>query len=277
VTSRANYRVVVLLVGAGTIACRPPADAARPVQKPVRVSLRAITAGTTGGADSRPRLAADGPVLVLLHGFSSKPSEWLPVSERIRSEGDMLFVFPEGPEPTAPPRGRLGGRAWWKLDLARHVDLQRSGSLPDLSRSDPPGLVAARTRVLAFLDELEVKEGIDSRRVILGGFSQGAVLALDVALHDRRPLRGLALLSGTIVNERGWFARLSSRRGLPVFIAHSPQDPVLPFELAQRLRLALEAQGWQVTWRSFEGGHAIPAVVVEALGAFARATAVSQR
>ncbi len=166
---------------------------------------------------------------------------------------------------------RVGGRAWWKLDLSDFVDPTQPGSLPDLSQEAPRGLVDARIRVLAFLDELEQQRGIRSGRVILGGFSQGAAVALDVALHDRRQLRGLALLSGTIVNERDWFARLSSRRGLPVFIAHSPEDTVLPYRLAQRLRLALEAEGWLVTWRPFEGGHALPAQVVEGLGAFAQA------
>jgi phospholipase/carboxylesterase len=265
----------MLLLGAVMIACCVPAKAIRPVEMPARPALRSISTGAAEGADLGALQASDGPVLVLLHGFASRPSEWLAVSRRIGSDGAMLFVFPEGPEPTTPPQGRLGGRAWWNLDLARHVDPEHPSSPPDLSRSAPPGLAFARNRVLAFLDELG-RDGIDSRRVILGGFSQGAVLALDVVLHDARPFRGLALLSGTIVNERAWLARLASRRGLPVLIAHSPQDAVLPFELAQRLRLALQAQGWQVTWRSFEGGHSIPAVVVDALGVFARATGAAR-
>jgi phospholipase/carboxylesterase len=269
--------MVLLLIGAGTIACRPPAGAVRPVEKPARPALRSITIGATEGADLQALRASDGPVLVLFHGFASRPSEWLAIVRSIGSEGALLFVFPEGPEPTAPPHGRLGGRAWWNLHPARHANPEQPSSLQDRSRSVPPGLVHARMRVLAFLDELEVRDGIDSSRMILGGFSQGAVLALDIVLHDDRPLRGLALLSGTIVNERGWFARLSSRRGLPVLIAHSPQDSVLPFETAQRLRFALEAQGWQVTWRSFVGGHAIPAVVVDTLGVFARGTAAPRR
>jgi phospholipase/carboxylesterase len=254
----------IVLLAVGTIACRPPAEALRPVQKPARPTLRSITAGATGGAQSRKLPTSDAPVLVLLHGFASRPSEWLPISERIGADDPMLFVFPEGPEVTTPPQGRVGGRAWWRRDRPR--------SPRDRSRYAPPGMVAARARVIAFLDQLEAQQGIDSGRVILGGFSQGAVLALDVALHDPRSLRGLALLSGTIVNERDWFARLSSRRGLPVFVAHSPQDTVLPFVLAQRLRLALVANGWQVTWRSFEGGHAMPAEVIAALGGFARAS-----
>ena len=271
-----SWTVVLLLLAAGTIACRLPADALRPVEKPARPTLRSITAGATGGAHSGTRLAPDAPVLVLLHGFASKPSEWLPISARIGTEG-MLFVFPEGSEVTTPPQGRVGGRAWWKRDRPRPIGPQQAGSPPDRSRYVPPGLAAARTRVIAFLDQLEAQEGIDSRRVILGGFSQGAMLALDVALHDPRSLRGLALLSGTIVNEPGWFGRLSSRRGLPVFIAHSPQDTVLPFALALRLRLALETHGWQVTWRSFEGGHAMPAEVIAALGDFARARGATTR
>jgi phospholipase/carboxylesterase len=266
-----------MLMLTGTIACRPPVVAARPVEKPTEATLRSITSGSNVGADFRALWASDAPVLVLLHGFASRPSEWLPVARKIESQGAMLFVFPEGPQPTAALEDRIGGRAWWQLDLFDFVDPAQPGSLPDLSQASPQGLVAARTRVLAFLDELEDQKGIRSGRVILGGFSQGAVVALDVALHDRRQLRGLALLSGTIVNESDWFARLSSRRGLPVFIAHSPEDAVLPYRLAQRLRLALEAEGWLVTWRPFEGGHALPAPVVEGLGSFAQALSSGAR
>jgi phospholipase/carboxylesterase len=237
-------------------------------------TLRSISTGAADGADLGALAASDGPVLVLLHGFASKPSEWLPISARIGPEGAMLFVFPEGPEPTAPPEGRAGGRAWWKLDLGSQVDPEDPGAPADLSGMSPPGMVTARERLVAFLDDLE-RLGVDSSRVILGGFSQGAMVALDLALHDRRPLRGLALLSGTIVNERDWFTRLSSRRGLPVLIAHGRQDPVLPFALAQRLRHALEAARWQVTWQPFDAGHAIPTVVVEALAAFARGPGIA--
>jgi phospholipase/carboxylesterase len=260
-----------LLLLAGTIGCRRPAVAARPIEKPASPTLRSITTGANSGAAFPAFLGSDAPVLVLLHGFASRPSEWLPVVKKVESTGAVLFVFPEGPEPTAAPGDRVGGRAWWHLDLSDFVDPAEPGALPDLSDEAPVGLVAARVRVLAFLDELQAHKGIHSGRVILGGFSQGAVVALDVALHDPRPLRGLALLSGTIVNERGWFARLPSRRGMPVFIAHSPEDAVLPYPLAQRLRLALGAAGWLVTWQPFEGGHALSAAAVEGLATFAQA------
>jgi phospholipase/carboxylesterase len=80
-------------------------------------------------------------------------------------------------------------------------------------------------------------------------------------------------LSGTLVNERQWLALLARRRDLPVLVAHSPEDHVFPFELAQRLAVELDRAGWRVQFLAFEGGHAMPAPVVEALGGFAASTA----
>jgi phospholipase/carboxylesterase len=213
------------------------------------------------------------PVFVLLHGYGSRAREWLQVTEHISAPAGTRYLLPDAPERVAAGPGEKAGRAWWPLDLSAYVDEGDPDGLPDLSRSAPPGLAAARARVVAFLDELAARHGVRSEQVILGGFSQGAVVALDVALHDGRPLRGLVLLSGTLVNEQDWLERLPRRRDLPVLVTHSPEDPVLSYALAQRLAGELERAGWRVRFLSFAGGHAMPAPVVEALGAFAVSTA----
>ena len=190
--------------------------------------------------------------------------------DKLESFTGAPYVLPEGPERIVRTDGRRDARGWWRLDLSAHVDVAVPGALPDLSTASPPGLSRARRQVSAFLDELETRHGVRSDRVILGGFSQGAMVALDVALNDGRPLRGVALLSGTLVNERGVLARVHTRRGLRVLVAHSPEDQVLPFELASRLARTLGEGGWRVTWLPFGGGHAITAEVVDALGVFTR-------
>ena len=63
---------------------------------------------------------------------------------------------------------------------------------------------------------------------MLGGFSQGAMVASEVAFRSDTPLAGLILLSGTTVDEASWRAHYASRRGLPVFVAHGRRDGVWP-------------------------------------------------
>ena len=134
-----------------------------------------------------------------------------------------------------------------------------------MSSARPPGLKRAASLVENLLDE----RGIVPRGpVVLGGYSQGAMVASEVAFRSRVRLSALVVLSGTFVDEREWESHFGERRGLPVFLAHGRQDSTLPFEAADRMRRKLEAAGLQVTWCPFDGGHDIPAAVVVALNDF---------
>lgn len=217
-----------------------------------RASLTAIVAGGDGP-----------PTLVLLHGYGSSAERWLPFTQTIRWPAHGRFVFPQGPEVMARTDGGEGGRAWWPLDIAAYVP--HGATAADLSGSRPAGLTAAAALVRDLLDE---RRTVAPGPIVLGGFSQGAMVASEVAFDSDTPLSALVILSGTIVDERAWARHLHARRGLPVFLAHGRQDHTLPFEAADRLRGTLEAAGLRVTWFPFDGGHDIPAPVVVALNEF---------
>jgi phospholipase/carboxylesterase len=205
-------------------------------------------------------------VAVWVHGYAAAPADWVPFVDTIRLPGGYRFVFPEGPESTTPPDGPVGGRAWWRLGLS---DYRASPSAPaDLSRAHPAGLVDAAGRVRRLLAEVRTRTGGDSRRMILGGFSQGAMISAEVAFESDERLRALVLLSDTPVDEARLTASLPKRRGLPVFISHGRRDDILPFAAADRLQQTLRQAGLRVTWYPFEGGHEIPADVVTALNQF---------
>jgi len=117
-------------------------------------------------------------------------------------------------------------------------------------------------------DLLEDRHAVPRGPVVLGGFSQGAMVAGEVAFRSNVPLSALVVLSGTIVDEPSWEVHFRRRRNLPVFIAHGRADPVLPFDVADRFRQKLEASGVPVTWCPFDGGHEMPAAVIVALNQF---------
>jgi len=203
---------------------------------------------------------------VLLHGYSAAPQDWLPFVDTIRVSSRRRFIFPEAPEQTTPPDGPNGGRAWWRLDLGSY---RRSASvLPDLSRAHPDGLVHAADQVRLLTNEVEQRLRSDPRETILGGFSQGAMVAAEIAFRTDEPLRALVLLSVTPVNEAAWTAAMPKRRGLPVFLAHGRRDDTLGFAAALRLERAMRRAGLRVMWVPFDGGHEIPAEVVGALNRF---------
>jgi phospholipase/carboxylesterase len=94
------------------------------------------------------------------------------------------------------------------------------------------------------------------------------MLSAEIAFRSDEPLRALVLLSPTIVDEASWRSGFASRKGLPVFLAHGRQDPILPFASSARLAQALSEAGLRVTWVPFDGGHDIPSEVVSALNRF---------
>jgi phospholipase/carboxylesterase len=195
-------------------------------------------------------------VVVLLHGFGA-PGDDLVALADFMDVGRVTWVFPEAPLALGGPYG--DGRAWWMIDLDKDVGRDRSDEVPD-------GLVEARTAMLALLDA--VAKRFPGKPIVLGGFSQGAMLALDTALHDTRPLAGLALLSGTLINRADWEPRMAARKGLRVMQSHGRRDPLLPFATAQTLRDLLVAAGCDHRWLPFEGGHEIPPPLLDLLAEF---------
>jgi phospholipase/carboxylesterase len=220
--------------------------------------LRTIEAGT-------------GPLpFVLIHGYGSSAEEWIPFTHTIALPAGRRFVMPEGPEATTPPDGPSNGRAWWRLGLDAHRR-SRDG-LPDLAGTSPPGLAASNRRIRTLLGELAQAGGYPRQRQMLAGYSQGGMVAADIAFTTDEPLEALVLLSTTFVNEPAWRTGMSRRRGLRVFISHGRRDEMLPFDAAVRLQHAMQDAGLRVTWFPFDGGHEMPAVVVTALNEFLAAS-----
>jgi phospholipase/carboxylesterase len=126
----------------------------------------------------------------------------------------------------------------------------------------------ARAALAGMLHEAARTLGVDPARTVIGGFSQGSMLATDLALGTDRALAGLVILSGTILDELAWTEGLAGRRGLPVFQSHGTEDPLLPFEIAERWTTAMKDAGLLVDAVTFRGGHEIPRPVLAGLDAF---------
>jgi phospholipase/carboxylesterase len=224
-----------------------------------RTQLGGLDVVLAGGDDGHGR--GDGPCLVLLHGFGAPGEDLVALSAYLRAPAGTRLVFPAAPLELGLPFS--DARAWWMIDVGRLERDLGAGRGAAWRREVPAGLAPARERLLALLDELG-----PPARLVLGGFSQGAMLACDVALRTGLPLSGLVLLSGTVIAEDEWAPRFAGRRGLRVFQSHGTQDPLLPHETAIRLRALWEEGGADVTFVAFAGGHEIPPLVLGELATF---------
>jgi len=203
--------------------------------------------------------APNAPVVILLHGFLGKVDDLAPFARSLRVDG--RYVVPHGIYDMAP----LRGRAWWPIDVDERAAEMAKGPR-DLSAFLPDGLDAARAAISELYEELARES--PGRPIILGGFSQGGMLACDVAFRTSHPLKALALFSSARIAESEWRTRYTTRAGTPIFISHGRSDPDLAFTATDRYKDDLIAAGLAVDWCPFDGGHEIPLIVLRAFKKF---------
>ena len=208
----------------------------------------------------------DAPLtLVLLHGYAMRPSDLAPFAHSIGLPA--LFLLPQGP--VISP---VGGYAWWAVDLGAREAAIAAGPR-DLADDHPRGLPAAREQLGRLLDAATVR--FRPRQLVLGGFSQGAMLSLDWVLRGgpmgppaSRQASALVLLSASLLSMSDWLPCRDRLQNLPVFISHGAIDPDLAFAAGERVRDFVLESGARGTWVPFDGGHEIPLVVWRGLRKF---------
>jgi phospholipase/carboxylesterase len=211
-----------------------------------------VTAGKLRDGDT------GGVAVVLLHGWGAPGDDLLPLAHELERPGVRFFV------PAAPLPERGGGRAWWHLEMGdRPVHAYDDQEIAE--HQPHHQVVAARAAIQQVLRTIAQRHRPD--QLILGGFSQGAMLSLDVALAASPAVDKVAVLSGVLLADSLAGLRAAGVKP-PVFLSHGRQDGVLPFAGGEAARTMLEKHGFPVTWRPFDGGHGIPPETVEALRTF---------
>ncbi|HID22950.1 MAG TPA: phospholipase, partial [Planctomycetaceae bacterium] len=208
--------------------------------------------------------------VVLCHGFGAPGTDLVSLApDLILLEPGLAdgvrFVFPAGPL-RLDEVGLAGGRAWWMIDLNRLNAAMERGEVLDLRRETPDGLPEARRQLMELVGTVCVRMKVGPSQIVLGGFSQGAMLATDVTLRLDDAPAALCIWSGTLLCEDDWRRLAPRRRGLRVLQSHGRSDPLLPFAAAESLRDLLEGAGLEIEFLPFAGFHEIPR---EALRRFA--------
>jgi phospholipase/carboxylesterase len=232
--------------------------------------------------DALPAGTSPALGVVLCHGFGAPGNDLAALGpELIRMEPQLApsvrFYFPEGPL-SLDSLGMYGGRAWWLLNVEQLVAAVERGEFRDLRNDHPAGLQEARELLTSCLDAICETDGLPAERLVLGGFSQGSMLATDVALRLPGRPAGLCVLSGTLLCEDQWRELILRRGPLPVLQSHGRQDQILPFAAAEWLRELLEAGGLPVEFLPFDGVHTISPATLQRLAEFlvARLPATSE-
>ncbi len=202
-------------------------------------------------------------LVVLCHGFGAGAEDLMPLAGELNGALPARWVFPAAPFPPAGA-GLPYGRAWFPRSPEEAQRALVGDYFARLEEMDPDGLRASGAEVA----ELVQSFGIPWSRVILGGFSQGAMVAVETALAAAERPGGLLLFSGSLIARSRWQRELGKLGGLPAFQSHGDSDPILAPSSGERLAHLLEKNGLTVRFHRFPGGHEIESGVVRGAQAF---------
>jgi phospholipase/carboxylesterase len=221
--------------------------------------------GTLDGVLIAPRNGTPSALVTLCHGFGAPGTDLVSlVEELVPQLSDSLvppaFLFPEGPIDLSDMYGLDGARAWWPLNMAMLAELAATDNFDALRNQVPDGIDAAREALIASIQRCKAQYDWSAVPNIVGGFSQGAMLAVDTVFrgHDLS-FQGAILWSGALVCEGVWRAAHAERATqISAFQSHGRQDPILPIGTGRALHDFLEELGWQIDSVEFDGPHTIP-------------------
>jgi phospholipase/carboxylesterase len=175
--------------------------------------------------------------LVLFHGRGADELDLYPLIDLLDPEKQLLGVTPRGPF-SFPP----GGAHWYALHEVGYPDRET--------------FLATYREVGAWLDDFLRDRGIEHDRTVLGGFSQGAVMAYSFSLGRGRPRPAATIaLSGFVPTVEGFELDLSEIP--PVAIGHGTFDPIISLEFGRAARKLLDDANASVLYREYPLGHAV--------------------
>src|SRR5207244_4042221 len=130
----------------------------------------------------RPAAGDPEGALVLFHGRGADEHDLFPLLDALDPERHLVGYTPRGPFALPP-----GGAHWYVV--------------PRVGFPDPVTFAASYERASAWLDALP----FPAEQIVLGGFSQGAVMSLALGLGTARPRpAAITALSGFVPTVEGW-------------------------------------------------------------------------
>ena len=194
-------------------------------------------------------------LLVLVHGYGADEHDLAPLAPLVDPDGRFFVVCPRGPYSLGDGGLPYGGASWYHFtgDGADPASFQ--GSLIALDHS---------------VDAVCAARGLDRRRAVFAGFSQGGsmVLALTLRASAKPRPAAVACLSG-FLHRPDWLVYDWDAADLPpAYVQHGTYDPLLPVERGRDVAETLRGHGLAVTWHEYPMQHEIRPESIVDLRAF---------
>jgi phospholipase/carboxylesterase len=172
-------------------------------------------------------------LLLMMHGLGDSFAGYLWMPQVLRLPW-LNYLLPNAPD------DYYGGFAWF-----------------DIAGDIVPGVQRSRALLFELLDTLRAK-GWPTEQTIIGGFSQGGLMAIEVGLRYPHKVAGVMSISGMVCEPDKLLQELSPvAREQRLFATHGTLDPILPFAVTKRQIRHLKNAGINLAWHEFEKEHTI--------------------
>jgi len=184
--------------------------------------------------------------VIIIHGLGADGHDFEPLVPALTlpDSAHVRFIMPHAPRLAVTINGGMVMPAWYDIlamDLGRRVDEAQ--------------LKTSAERIQALIEE-QIDQGIDSRRIIVAGFSQGGAVAYQAALSFPQPLGGLLAMS-TYFATADSIDLAESNRDIPIEAHHGNFDPIVPETLGRSGVERLKEMGYTVNYRQYPMAHAL--------------------
>ena len=184
--------------------------------------------------------------VIWLHGLGADGYDFAPIVPELNLPESLAirFIFPHAPSIPVTVNNGFVMPAWFdimEMEIDRKIDSKQ--------------LLISAAAIARYVDR-ELARGIDSRRIILAGFSQGGAVAYQVGLSYPKPLGGLIAMS-TYFATSDSIELNQANLGLPIEIYHGLYDPVVPQVLGIRAADFLKNRSYAVSFRTYPMEHAV--------------------
>ncbi|HZP45040.1 MAG TPA: alpha/beta fold hydrolase [Candidatus Binataceae bacterium] len=195
------------------------------------------------------------PTILAMHGWGSNALDLHGIAPFIAG-GRFLVICPQGRHEVEI--GAVNGFGWYEM---------KPGGRPDEEKVD-----AAIDELRDFINEACGRYPVDRRKIVLIGFSQGGMMAYNLAM--RWPDKFAALVGISTAFPDYLFERAKNREAiakLPVMVQHGRADEMLEPARARKSVELLRELGATVDFRQYDCGHEVSADGVRDLSAFLQA------
>jgi len=185
--------------------------------------------------------------VIWLHGLGADGHDFEAVVPMLNVEElPIRFIFPHAPVQPVTINGGMAMRSWYDI-IGLEID----------SRADVDGIHQSVAYTKNLIQQ-QCDNGMDSKHIIVAGFSQGGAVALHTGLTSELPLGGIMALStylpcSELINEENRQVNAE----IDIFQAHGTQDPVVPIQLGEMAHHQLQLWNYPAKWHTYSMPHAV--------------------